>query len=71
MLSCLIVSNSVAPRTIAHQAPLPVEFSRQEYWSRVLVHPPEGLPDPEIRPMSLASHALAGGFFTTGATVVP
>ena len=64
MLSCSIVSNSVAPWTIAHQAPLSMEFSRQEYWSRVLFHPPEDLPDPEIKPMSLVSPALAGSFFT-------
>ena len=28
-----VVSDSVTPWTIAHQAPLFVEFSRQEYWS--------------------------------------
>ena len=30
--------------------------------------PPGDLPDPEIEPMSLMCPALAGGFFTTGAT---
>ena len=30
--------------------------------------PPEDLPDPEIKPMSLMSPALAGGFFITSAT---
>ena len=40
-------------------------FSRQEYWSG-LACPPEGdLPDPGIKPSSLMSPALAGGFFTT------
>ena len=28
-----VVSNSVTPGTAAHQAPVPMEFSRQEYWS--------------------------------------
>ena len=30
--------------------------------------PPRDLPNPEIKPMSLRSPALAGGFFTTSAT---
>jgi len=29
-----VVSNSATPRTVARQAPLSVDFSRQEYWSR-------------------------------------
>jgi len=53
------------PWTIAHQAPLSIEFSRQEYWSGLPFSTPEDLPDPEIEPKSLASPALAGGFFTT------
>ena len=66
--SCSIVSNSVTPRTTAHQAPLPLEFPMQEYWSGVLFHPPEDLPNTDIRPMSLVSPVLAGGFFTTSAS---
>ena len=31
--SCLVVSNSETPWTEAHQAPLSMEFSSQEYWS--------------------------------------
>ena len=54
--------------TVARQAPLSVGFSRQEYWSGLLCPPPGDLPDPRIKPMSLASPALAGGFFTTRAT---
>ena len=42
-------------------------FSRQEYWSGGC-HPPGDLPDPRIEPETLTSPALAGGFFTTGAT---
>ena len=30
---CSIVSNSATPWTVSHEAPLPMEFSRQEYWS--------------------------------------
>ena len=54
--------------TVAHQAPLSMGFSRQEYWSGLPFPSPEELPDPGIKPESLMSPALAGGFFTTGAT---
>ena len=51
-----------------HQAPLSIGFSRQKYWSG-LPHPASGdLPDPGIKPMSLTSPALAGGYFTTSTT---
>ena len=40
-------------------------FFRQEYWSGLLLPPPGDLSDPGIEPMSSASPALAGGFFTT------
>ena len=43
-------------------------FSRQEYWSELPFPPPGELPDPGIEPVSLASPALAGRFFTTSAT---
>ena len=52
----------------AHQAPLDMEFSRQEYWSRLPFPTPGDLPDPGIEPASLASPALAGEFFTNSAT---
>ena len=55
------------PRTVAHQAPLSMEFSRQEYCSGLPCPPPVDLPDPGIKPKSLTSPALAGGFFTTSA----
>ena len=38
----------MTPWTVAHQAPLSLEFSRQEYWSRLPFPPPGDLPDPEI-----------------------
>ena len=53
------------PWTIACQAPLPMEFSWQEYWSGVPFPTPGDLPNPGIEPTSLVSPALASGFFTT------
>ena len=52
-------------RTVAHQVPLPMEFSKQEYWRELLFSTPEDLLDPGIEPTSPASPALAGRFFTT------
>ena len=40
-------------------------FSRQEYWNELPCPPPEDLPKPGIKTMSLMSPALAGRFFTT------
>ena len=54
-----------APWTVACQAPLSVELSRQEYWRGLPCPPPGDLPNPEIKPASLASPALAGRFLTT------
>ena len=56
------------PMDAACQAPLPMQLSRQEYWSGFPGPPPGHLPNPGIKPMSLPSPALAGGFFTTSAT---
>ena len=47
------------------QAPLSMEFSRQEYWSGLPFPPPGHLPDPGIKLTSLVSPTLAGGFLTT------
>ena len=58
----------VTPWTVARQAPLFLEFSRQESWSRLPFPTPGDLPDPAIEPQSLASPALAGRLFTTSAT---
>ena len=55
--------------TVASRAPLSMGFSRQEYWSGLSCPPPGGLPDPGIEPVSLMSPTLAGGFFTTRATL--
>ena len=40
----------VTPWTVAYQAPPSVEFSRQEYWSRLPFPSPGDLPDPGIEP---------------------
>ena len=62
------VQLSVALWTIAHQAPLSMGFSRQEYWTGFPYPSPGDLPDPGTDLAVLASPALAGGFFTTSAT---
>ena len=65
-LSPSVVSDSFATLwTVAHQAPLSMEFARQEYWSGVPSPTSGTLPDPGIEPMSLASPSLADGFFAT------
>ena len=55
----ILVTNSCVtlydPMTVAHQAPLSMEFfSMQEYWSGLPFPPPGNLPDPEIEPTSPA-----------------
>ena len=54
--------------TIAHQAPLSMEFSRQEYWSGLPFPSPGDLPSPGIEPTFSVTPELAGGLFTTSAT---
>ena len=67
MRACSVVSDSfVTPWTVAHQAPLSMGFSRQEYWSGWPCPPPGDCPKPGIQPTAPAtSPALAGGFFIT------
>ena len=60
--SCLTLS---VTQTVACQVPLSMGFPRQEYWSGLPFPSSGNLPDPGIEPMSTASPALAGGFFTT------
>ena len=55
----------VAPGTVACQAPLFMEFSRQEYWSGLPFPPAGNLPYPGIKRPSLASPILTGRFLTT------
>ena len=70
---CSIVSDSfVTPWTVVHQVPMSMEFSRQEYRRWLPLLSPVDLPNPGIEPaslVSLASASLAGGFFTTNATL--
>ena len=49
--------------TVAHQVPVSMRFSMQEYWSGLPYPPPGDLPDPAIESGSLMSPALADGFF--------
>ena len=51
--------------SIACQALLSTEFSRQEYWSGLPCPSPGDLPDPGIEHVFPVSPELAGGFFTT------
>ena len=53
------------PWTVAHQAPLSIEFPRQEYWNGLPLLTPGVLPDPGIEPVSSTSLALAGRVYTT------
>ena len=55
----------MTPWTVAHQAPLSMGFSRQEYWSGLPRPSPGDLPDPGMECKSFLSPVLAGGFFTT------
>ena len=50
----------MTPWTVARQAPLSVEFSRQEYWSELPFPSPGDLPDPGIRRFLHLLHWQAG-----------
>ena len=54
----------VTPGTIGCQAPLFMELSKQEYWSRLPFPTPGDFLNPGTEPVSLASPALAGRFST-------
>ena len=57
------MSDSVATFwTVAHQAPLSMVFSRQEYWSGLPFFPPGNLPNSGIKPLF---PIWSSGFFTT------
>ena len=62
---CSVLSDSVTPWTVSYQAPLSMEFSKQEYWSRLPFLTPGDLPNPGIKLMPLGSPALVSGCFTT------
>ena len=45
-----VISASVTPWTVAHLIALSMEFSRQEYWSRLPLSSPGDLSNPEVEP---------------------
>ena len=63
-----VLSDCGTPWTVAHQASLSMELSRQEYWSGLSYPSPWHHPDPEIEHTSLTSSELASGFLATSAT---
>ena len=68
-VSCSVVSNSATPWTVAHQASLSMEFSRQEYWSGLPFPSPEELPNPGIEPWSPAWQADSLPFELQGSLI--
>ena len=56
----------MTPWTVAHQAFLSMEFSRQVYWGAKPFPHPGDLSDPGIESISHVSPVMGGGFFTTG-----
>ena len=65
---CCVLGHSPVPDSlqpyglyVAHQVPLFMGFSREEYWSGLPFLSPGDLPDPRIKPMSLMSPPLADG----------
>ena len=57
--------------TVARQVPLPMIFSRQEYWCGLPFPPPGDLPNPGTESASPVSPALAVRFFTTASARKP
>ena len=56
-VSYSVMSDSATLWTVAHQAPLSMGFSMQEYWSGLLFPSPQDLPDLGIEPESPALQA--------------
>ena len=66
---CVCVVSSVqlfaTPWTLVYQTPMSMDFFRLYYWCGLTFPTPGDHPEPEIKPPSLASPILAGGFVTT------
>ena len=54
LFSHSVISDFATPWTVALQALLSMEYSRQEYWTGLPFTPPGDLPDPGIKPESPA-----------------
>ena len=63
-----VVSDSAMPWTVAHQSPLSMEFSRQDYWSGLPCPTPWNLPDPGIEPRSPALRQILYHLSRQGST---
>ena len=61
---CSVVSDSLQPHGLQPSGPSVHEISQAKYWSGLPCPSPGDLPHPGIKPLSLVSPALAGGFFT-------
>ena len=59
------LQSCATPCGLAHQAPLSMGFSRQEYWNELPYPHPGNIPNPGMEPKSLRSRKLTSGFFTT------
>ena len=63
--TCSVVSDSAAPRTAAHQAPLSTGFPRQAYLQGVVISFSGGSSRPRNQTHASCDASLAGGFFST------
>ena len=61
-LSCIRLF--AIPWTVAHQSPLSMGFSRQEYWNGLPFPSLGDLPDPGINPVAPVAPALQADYFT-------
>ena len=64
LLLCSVMSNSATPWTVAHQVPLSMEFSRQEYRSGLPFPTPRNFPNPGIKLVSRVC-CIGRGILTT------
>ena len=67
--TCLSLSNSMDCSPPGSSLNGTMDFSRQDYSSKLPFRPPEDLPNPGVEVTSLVSPALAGRFFTNSAPI--